>query len=131
EPKVDVTVASWMGDGHRELSADELSRVAAAVRRLARPPLVADAPLGLERGKPRDTIPLQIFVDVFKSTPAAPESVVAMYGQGRGLARLVYGELRDGRYVPLWDSPLFNAALADYSYHDFDNDGVPEIVLRG
>ena len=130
-PKVELRVARWMFDGRRELSADELNRLASDVRRAARAPLIADAPLGLEDGKARDTIRIQLYVDVFSSTASPSESVVAMYGQGRGLARLIYGEIRDGRYVPLWDSPLFNAALVGYSYYDFDNDGIPEIVLRG
>jgi hypothetical protein len=131
EPKVDLRVADWKFDGQRDMTADELNSIAAGVRKAARPPIIADAPLGVESGKPRDTIPLQIYVDVFKPRTATAEAVVAMYGQARGLARLVYGELRDGHYVPLWDSPLFNAALVDYSYHDLDNDGVPEVVLRG
>jgi hypothetical protein len=129
--KVDVRVADWKFDGQREIGSEELNGIAARVRSAARPPIVVDAPLALEDGKPTGTIALQIFVDVFKTRASDNESVVAMYGQARGLARLVYGELRNGTYVPLWDSPLFNAALVDFSYHDFDDDGVPEIVLRG
>ncbi|HEV8394108.1 MAG TPA: hypothetical protein VGQ37_07530 [Vicinamibacterales bacterium] len=128
EPKLDFRVSSLMIDGHREIASDELTSIAAAVRLAARPPLVDPAPLGTEGGKPVDTIRLGVSVDIFRSRASTDESVVAAYQHG-ALARIVYGELREGRYVPLWDSPLFSASLIDY--YDLDDDGVPEITLRG
>lgn len=60
------------------------------------------------------------------------ESVVAIIS-GRPLfstARLVYGELRDGEYVLLWDSPLFTVLHGKVYFADVNGDGNKEIVIE-
>lgn len=61
------------------------------------------------------------------------ESVVVVLGFPLR-ARLLYGELRDGAFVPLWDSPLLftsGGAGLGWSYLDLNDDGRLEIVFRG
>jgi len=59
------------------------------------------------------------------------EGVVALWGQNFGDRRLVYGELEEGEYRPLWDSPLFKSLGLRLGYDDVDGDGTTEIVLAG
>lgn len=65
--------------------------------------------------------------------PGADQSVIALInGLGRttfSTARLVYGELRDGQYVMLWDSPLFNILHGNVYFKDVNGDGWKEIVI--
>jgi hypothetical protein len=44
-------------------------------------------------------------------------------------ARLVYGELRNGKYVLLSDSPLFNILHGDIQFADVNGNGIKEIVI--
>ena len=44
-------------------------------------------------------------------------------------ARLVYGEMRERRYVMLWDSPLFNILNGNIHFEDVNGDGQKEIVI--
>jgi len=58
-------------------------------------------------------------------------SVIALINQlpvdgERG--RFVYGEIRDGRYVMLWDSPLF-CARGNPDFEDVNGDGQDEILF--
>ena len=46
-----------------------------------------------------------------------------------GTTRLIYGEMRNGRYVPLWDSPAFYGWFLEMGYRDLDRDGTEEILL--
>lgn len=64
--------------------------------------------------------------------PAKDESVVAII-HGRPLfstARLVYGEIKDGKYSMQWDSPLFNVLHADIEFQDVNGDGWKEVVIE-
>jgi Tetratricopeptide repeat len=66
--------------------------------------------------------------------PAGEQSVVAcINGRGRtefSTARLVYGELRDGKYVMLWDSPLFNILHGNIYFGDINADGWKEFLIE-
>jgi tetratricopeptide (TPR) repeat protein len=64
--------------------------------------------------------------------PDGDKSVVAVVN-GQPIfstARLVYGELRGGKYQILWDSPLFNLLHANIYFRDVNNDGAKEIVIE-
>jgi Tetratricopeptide repeat len=60
------------------------------------------------------------------------ESVVAVVnGQPNyTTARIVYGELRDGKYVMLWDSPLFNVLHGNVYFQNVNGDAWREIVVE-
>jgi hypothetical protein len=58
-----------------------------------------------------------------------PEAVVGILGEPGWTSRLVYGELRDGEYRILWDSPLFYARMLEMGFQDVDGDGVKEVLI--
>ena len=45
------------------------------------------------------------------------------------MTRLIYGELKNGEYEMLWDSPLLFAPPSWISYRDLNGDGTAEIVI--
>lgn len=65
-----------------------------------------------------------------RSEPA--ESVVAVINAKPlfSTARLVYGELRGGKLVMLWDSPLFNFFNGDLYFRDVNGDGTYELAIE-
>ena len=66
-----------------------------------------------------------------KLSPKAPDSVITLIDQWPyvSVGRLAYGEIRDGRYQMLWDSPLLNGKGELY-FEDVNGDGWKEIVWR-
>jgi tetratricopeptide repeat protein len=76
---------------------------------------------------------LQISVRLLVGKPATDGSrpVVGWINglQAFSIGRLVYGELRDGKYKILWDSPLFDSRGLVY-LKDVNGDGLPEIVIQ-
>lgn len=67
-----------------------------------------------------------------KLGPGEAESVVSVIN-GRphfSTARLVYGEMGNGKYVMLWDSPLFNVLHGDIYFQDVNADGNKEIIIE-
>jgi len=64
-----------------------------------------------------------------KLQPNAPDSVVAlMEDWPSGTAgRIIYGEMRDGKYQVLWDSPLLNGH-GDLNLADVNGDGRDELL---
>lgn len=98
-------------------------------------------PLAVSQG-PQDGFPNKGAVDADLNIalwqgnlgPRDEQTVVAcINARGRttfATARLVYGVLRDGRYVILWDSPLFNVLHGDISFRDLHADGNQEVVIE-
>ncbi len=128
---VSEAIKEWSFEGRRKLSESELHSIVESVRAVARPPMIADHPLGREDGKARDRITLQVVVDV-PELKKGTESIVAVYGEPRGLGRVVYGEIERGRFVPHWDSALMTTDVAfRLDYQDLDGDGVLEVVATG
>lgn len=75
---------------------------------------------------------LNIAMWVGQLGPDKDKSVVAVIN-GRSIfstARLVYGEMRGGRYVMLWDSPLFSVLHGNIYFQDVNGDGNKEIVIE-
>jgi len=125
-----LKVLNWSGvPGSRTLSDAELSTIARTIERQARTPPVATPYRVGPDGK-------SVSEEVLLLVDAHPladrrESVVALWGQNFGDRRLVYGELEEGEYRPLWDSPLFKSLGLRLGYDDVDGDGTTEIVLAG
>ena len=61
----------------------------------------------------------------------APESVIAIEKNWpwETVGRLIYGEMRDGKYQVLWDSPLLNG-LGRLDLVDVNGDGWDELLWR-
>jgi hypothetical protein len=64
-----------------------------------------------------------------KLQPNAPDSVIVLMEDWpeEGTARLIYGEIRDGKYRVLWDSPLLNGH-GQLELRDVDGDGWNELL---
>jgi hypothetical protein len=84
-------------------------------------------------GPDGETAVKQLFlrIDARRVPEGRPEPVVAVltgapYGSQ---SRLAYGEMRNGRFELLWDSPLFGGWRLRIGYNDVDNDGTEEILL--
>jgi len=75
---------------------------------------------------------LNIALWVGQLGPKLGQSVIALINDRPDFstARMVYGEMRDGKYVMLWDSPLFNVRHADVYFRDVNGDGTKEIVIE-
>lgn len=95
-------------------------------------PQTSEAP-GVPTAKPKKDeeaeIDLRLRFSRIKLKPDAPESIVVVIDDWPFLTagRLVYGELRDGKYEMLWDSPLLNGR-GTIGFEDVNGDGVDEIV---
>jgi hypothetical protein len=128
--EVNVLVSSFdkpLLAGSRILSKEEQRQVAKVILDEALlPPLVPGfAHVNGDTGEMDVTLAL----DAHHILPQT-ESVVALFGPPLGEMRLVYGELTQGTYRILWDTPLVGGADSSLSYKDVDGDGVPEIVFR-
>lgn len=114
--------------GSRALSSQELKEVEQEILTEGRM-IPVDEPISKTDVS---TIPLQLTVDCHRLNPKDPESVIAtlqqtpVYSSGR----LYYGELRDGHFSLLWDSPIILSRLLHQGYMDVDGDGTQEILLN-
>jgi hypothetical protein len=93
-------------------------------------------PLAVSHGPSRLVEDHDVNIAIWQGSlgPPGEQSVVA-YINGRGrtdfaTARLVYSELRNGKYVMLWDSPLFNILHGNIYFADINADGWKEIVIE-
>jgi hypothetical protein len=125
--RIEPKFSNWGSlEGSRTLSSDELQTIGLKILAIAR-----TVPLAFPYNAGPDgetaVIPLNVRVDAH-SWPSGAESVVSIIGGDT--ARLVYGEMRDGHYVALWESPLFRAMRLGLGYEDVTGDGVPEILLQ-
>ncbi|MBN1568561.1 MAG: hypothetical protein JXA73_12005 [Acidobacteria bacterium] len=79
-----------------------------------------------------------LFFSRVKLHPDAPESIMLLMQQvieqvpdyGSSIGRQIRGEMRDGKFIVLWDSCLFTAHGRNY-YLDVNGDGWEEIVFEG
>jgi len=56
--------------------------------------------------------------------------VVALWGRLNGWRRLVYGELRNGRFTMAWESPVLTGISPSIRRPDVNADGQPEIATE-
>lgn len=111
-----------------KLSNEELQSISQTILRTSRL-LEAWAPYTDRPGGP---LSLLILVDARKLKPGNAVSVVAVIkspytneyhlASTAGHARIVYGELRDGKYISEWDSPVFDDCELQVRYRDFKGD---------
>jgi hypothetical protein len=66
-----------------------------------------------------------------KLQPKAPDSVVVLMEDwpSGSAGRIIYGEIRDGKYQMLWDSPLLNGH-GELDLADVNGDGWDELLWR-
>jgi hypothetical protein len=89
-----------------------------------------------------DEIQMQLEVEARPLSKAGPESVIAALRASpcedpanappmyfTNVARLIYGEIKNGIYQMKWDSPLLYAPSDWISYKDLNGDGFNEIVV--
>jgi hypothetical protein len=120
---------NWPGiDGSRPLGSEEPSLVARAIIDETRPVRVA---LPHDAGPDGVTSEGNYFIRINarRLKRGGGEGVAAIVGLP-GDCRLVYGEIRQAKYTPLWDSRLF-PANPGLRYKDLDGDGVDEILVQG
>jgi hypothetical protein len=95
------------------------------------PAIISDPKLREEALHPPNYIPvdLRIVFDARQFSPSSPESIIAVLSE-RTSSRLIYGEIKNGRYDILWDSVefYFNGYFT-LDYADVNGDGRPEILL--
>jgi hypothetical protein len=84
---------------------------------------------GISAGNEEAEIDLRFRFSKIKLKPDFADSIIVVIDNWPFLTagRLVYGELHDGKYEMLWDSPLLNAR-GTVSFGDINGDGVDEIV---
>lgn len=124
--RLHLSVENRRSPGGRIVPQEEAERIARAVFASARPvPVYADLLPNEDDGALNQTIP--VVVDA-EPLGRSAESIVTIFNQA-SRARVTYGEMRDGAYVPLWDSPLTNGFDLSWSYRDIDGNGTKEIVL--
>jgi hypothetical protein len=131
--RVTQTIKEWGKGGSRSLTHAEQQQIAVAILEHARPP-IAYTPRGRDSsGRIADTIDLLLYLDAHTFGPPSAkrkESVVAVWGVDFGPRRVIYGEIEDGVYRPLWDSPHVPGAWLMMGYRDVDGDGTEEIILQ-
>lgn len=114
--------------GSRQLDEKQRESVAQQIIQNTRPVPIATP---RESGPDGETgeIKYHVYLDAHHLSSRIPESIIAIVGDINGPSRLVYGELRSGRYQILWESALFSGMHLKLGYADVNGDGVEEILL--
>ena len=137
--EIDLEVSQDSSEGP-QLSEQELQRISSTI-------------LGKTRGveilwdiqdKPCfGRITVQLDIQAHRLSKEGPESIIsflrvsdcpegylyASSSYASDMTRLIYGELKNGEYEMLWDSPLLFAPPSWISYRDLNGDGTAEIVI--
>ncbi len=123
--------------GSQDLSDAEQSAVVSSILRNTRGVEVFDVIEPSEAyGSDTGLLHVWLDIDIVRLGRDTPESVFAFLHASTSadsghddVVRLLYGEMRQGTYVPLWDSPLMYAPHRWISYRDLDGDGIKEILI--
>jgi hypothetical protein len=110
------------------LTPDEQQHIAQTIYRSARTPPLGAFTMGPEAANTTisETVPLTLGAVTLKP---GVRSILALWGDDEGRRRLVYGEMVQGQYTFLWDSPVLSGHRASLSFEDVDGDGVREIAF--
>jgi hypothetical protein len=124
--RIRIRLAVEPGSGVAPAAADAIAREALAAARTI--PVVAPEEAGAD-GAAETAIHARFLAAALK--PGAPAAVLVLLEQlpESTAGRLVYGEMREGKYRVLWDSPLFNAS-GRITLEDVNGDGWQEIVVE-
>ncbi len=124
--QIKIAVQIRPAEGMDQKEADDIGREVLERARLI--PLDADFN---KEDEDIDSLQLNIYLYEAHLSPSSPTSVLAWVNQlpDASAGRFVYGEIRDGRYVMLWDSPLFSDA-GNPGFQDVNGDGIEEIVMQ-
>lgn len=115
-------------DGTLEISQEQASMAVQEGLLHARiPPLVEP-----ESSTNGDEGVIRLKIEVTKARLGAgdPEAVISVVHQVESLseeARMIYGEMRDGKYRVIWDSPLFK--FGAIGFRDVTGDGSKEVLI--
>jgi hypothetical protein len=135
---LNVSQAERLGD--RQLSKQELKKMSSRILEKTR---------GVEvlwdiQGQPCfGQITVQLDIEARHLRKEGPESVISFLRVSdcpegvshlypsyiSDMTRLIYGEIKNGEYEMLWDSPLLFAPPSWISYRDLNGDGAAEIVI--
>jgi len=114
--------------GSRPLDEGEALQIRNAILAEARTTPVVLPSLPGEDGETA-TLKITLWLDAHRLIAEGSESIIAILCEEGGAGRLIYGTLRDGKYEPSWDSPLFHALSLELGYRDMDGDGRDEILV--
>jgi hypothetical protein len=136
---VELKVKPWEPiEGSRQASPVELEQFSRAALGVIRPSLGIARPVAnkTESGESQSgaRVTLELLFDVRRLSHDGPESIIGVLRQETGGiedGRLIYGEIRNGKPVFLWDSPRFTTRLLNLKYRDLNHDGTEEILLMG
>src|SRR5271168_4531903 len=137
--KVDFDIRQGERSDDRQMSEQELQKTSSKILGKARGVEVLwdiqDQPCFGQIG-------VQLDIDARRLRKDQPESIISFLrvsdcsedldrppGYISDVTRLIYGEIKNGEYEMLWDSPLLFAPPSWISYRDLDGDGTAEIVI--
>jgi hypothetical protein len=138
--KIDLNVSQGERSGDRQLSEPELQKISSRILENTRGVEV----LGDIQDQPcSGRITVQLDIGARRLSKDGPESIIALLRVSdcpEGLShlypsyisdmtRLIYGEIKNGEYEMLSDSPLLFAPASWISYRDLNGDGTAEIVI--
>ena len=138
-------VSQRQSAGSRQLKKPELQGIADAILRDTRGVevlwTIGNSPEA-DCMSTEEEIQMQLEVEARHLSKTGPESVIAALRASpcddpanappmyfTNVARLIYGEIKNGSYEMKWDSPLLYAPSDWISYKDLNGDGFKEIVV--
>jgi Flp pilus assembly protein TadD len=124
----DIHAAKLEDEGAPELSEAEAKAAGEAALKNARTPPVV--PPSEPTSGDEVIIKLELAIRKVKLAANAPEAIIAVITQTdsfEGNARMIYEEIRDGKYHVVWDSPIFSAGTIELL--DVNGDSWKEIVV--
>ncbi|HMD08126.1 MAG TPA: hypothetical protein VKH63_11360 [Candidatus Acidoferrum sp.] len=138
-------VSQRQSEGSRQLTKLELQGIADAILRDTRGVevlwTIGNSPEA-DCMTTEEEIQMQLEVEARRLSKTGPESVIAALRASpcedpanapqmyfTNVARLIYGEIKDGIYEMKWDSPLLYAPSDWISYKDLNGDGFNEIAV--
>src|SRR5208282_2984238 len=142
---IHLKVSQRQSTGSRQLMEPELQGIADAILRDTRGVevlwTIGNSPEA-DCMTTEEEIQMQLEVEARHLSKAGPESVIAALRASpcedpanappmyfTNVARLIYGEIKNGSYEMKWDSPLLYAPSDWLSYKDLNGDGFDEIVV--
>lgn len=134
-PSINIRVVPLALEGSRQPSEPELRQIADDIlRRSHLAPLTCPF---VDDGDGIGELALTIEIDIHKMHPGSPrESAIALVvntdpklDRVSGTGRIVYGELENGRFSYLWETPLLYSSFGRWGYEDLLHNGNLQISM--